>query len=213
MAFSLFAKPSNPPNGAPSGPTGPTTQDWLPIQTILDGVLTRADGVLVGGLIIQPMNLSLMAASEQHRIVTAFRAALDQLTTAWQMVSVFRPVDLSAYRKALATQAEQMPQGIRRQVLHEYQRWVLNQAQGQAVERQHAMLVSHWPTPGAADELRKTVGDLQRNLTHMGLHVKELSNADWYRLVQRIFSGTPGLEDPSGPGRMAPIYEGEDFHA
>ncbi len=189
-------------------PTGPTTQDWLPIQNILDGILTRADGTLVAGLIIQPMNLSLMAASEQHRVVGGFRAAIDRLTTAWQMISVFRPVDLQAYRQSLAAQADRLPQGLRRQVLNEYQRWILTQAQGQAVERQHAILVSHYPTKGAADELRKIVRDLGQDLSQIdGLHWTLLSNSDWYRLVQTIFSDAP--DDADGPGRLAPLYEGD----
>lgn len=208
MAFDLFAKPQTPP-----GTTA--LQDWLPIQNILDGVLTRPDGMLVAGLIVQPMNLSLMAATEQHRVVTAYRSALDRLTTPWQMISVFRPVDLQSYRQALATQAEQLPQGLRRQVLNEYQRWILNQAQGQAMERQHAILVSHWPTKGAADELRKVVHDLRQDMGQIeGMQVSELANADWYRLIQLMFSGQPGTVDTSGPGRLAPVYvyEGDDQH-
>ena len=194
-------------------PPVPTTQDWLPIANILDGILTRPDGTLVGGLIVQPMNLSLMAASEQHRVVTAFRAAIDRLTTPWQMISVFRPVDLQAYRQSLAAQADQLPQGIRRQVLQEYQRWILGQAQGQAVERQHALLISRSSGKGAADELRKVVHDLKQDLAQIdGMHVHDCTTPDWYRLVQLVFSGRPGLVDPAGPGRLAPIYQGDDAH-
>ena len=190
--------------------SGLTTQAWLPIQSILDGVLTRPDGTLVAGLLIQPMNLSLMAAQEQHRVVTAFRAAMDQLLTPWQMVSTFRPVDLTDYRQGLAAMADRLPQGVRRQVLNEYQRWILSQAQGQATERLHALLVSHGPGKGAADELRKTVHDLKQNLGQIdGMHVSDLATPDWYRLVQLIFSGQPGFVDTSGPGRLAPIYDGD----
>jgi len=211
MPFGFPAKKSEAPPALTA--PGPTTQDWLPIQNILDGVLTRTDGTLVAGLIIQPMNLSLMAASEQHRVVTGFRSAIDRLTTSWQMVSVFRPVDLSAYRQSLASEADRLPQDIRRQVLNEYQRWILGQAQGQATERQHAILISRYPGPGkgAADELRKVVRDLGQDLSQIeGLHWTELSNSDWYRLIQTMFSGTPGSEDPSGPGRLPPIYEGDE---
>lgn len=200
--------------GLPTAPPPvPTTQDWLPIANILDGILTRTDGTLVGGLIIQPMNLSLMAQSEQHRVVSGFRAAIDRLTTAWQMVSVFRPVDLQAYRQSLAAQADQLPQGIRRQVLQEYQRWILGQAQGQAVERQHALLISRSSAKGAADELRKVVHDLKQDLAQIdGMHVRDCSTPDWYRLIQLVFSGQPGTVDPAGPGRLAPIYQGDDAH-
>ena len=187
---------------------GLTTQSWLPIQNILDGLLTRPDGTLVAGLLIQPMNLSLMAAAEQHRVVTGFRVAIDQLTTPWQIVSTFRPVDLTDYRKSLADRVDKLPQGIRRQALDEYRRWILAQAQGQATERLHALLVSHAPGKGAADELKKMLNDLQQNLGKItGLHLSELSNQDWYRLVQLMFSGTPGFVDASGPGRLAPIYD------
>jgi len=202
----LFAKQPKTPPGTIA------LQDWLPIANILDGVLTRPDGMLIAGLIVQPMNLSLMAATEQHRVVTAYRSAIDRLTTPWQMVSVFRPVDLAAYRQALATQADQLPQGLRRQVLNEYQRWVLNQAQGQAVERQHAILISHWPGKGASDELRKVAHDLKQDMGQIeGMQVADLANTDWYRLIQLMFSGQPGFVDTSGPGRLAPVYEGDDL--
>lgn len=205
------AKPAPTPNLVTKKvDSGPTTQAWLPIQSILDGVLTRPDGTLVAGLLIQPMNLSLMAQAEQHRVVTAFRSAMDQLLTAWQMVSTFRPVDLTDYRQSLAAQADRLPQGVRRQVLNEYQRWILSQAQGQATERLHALLVSHMPGKGAADELRKTVHDLRKNLGQIdGMHVADLATPDWYRLIQLMFSGQPGFVDTSGPGRLAPIYDGD----
>ena len=193
-----------------TNPTTLTTQAWLPIQSILDGILTRPDGTLVAGLLIQPMNLSLMAASEQHRVVTGFRTAIDRLTTPWQIVSTYRPVDLTDYRKSLSDRVDKLPQGIRRQALDEYRRWILSQSQGQATERLHAMLVSHSAGKGAADELKKTVHDLRQDLSQIaGLHLLELTNSDWYRLVQLMFSGTPGFVDTSGPGRLAPIYDGD----
>jgi len=209
LSFDLFTKTTKTP------PDTIALQDWLPIQNILDGILARPDGMLIAGLLVQPMNLSLMAKSEQHRVVTTFRSALDRLTTAWQMVSVFRPVDVQAYRQLLTARADALPQGLRRQVLNEYQRWILNQAQGQAVERQHAILISHYPGQGAADELRKVAHDLKQDMGQIeGMHVSALANADWYRLIQLMFSGQPGTVDTDGPGRLAPIYiyEGEDSH-
>ena len=209
----LGKKASKPGTGArpipsPSSPSavgGLTTQDWLPIQSILDGILTRPDGTLVAGLLIHPMNLSLMAQAEQHRVVTAFRAAIDRLTTPWQMVSTFRPVDLTAYRQQLAVQSDRLPQGMRRQVLDEYRRWILSQAQGEATERMHALVVQHRPGKGASEELRKTLYDLKQDLHNIeGFHTEDLANADWYRLIQLMFSGS--TVDPSGPGRLAPIY-------
>ena len=197
----------NPDISAPSAPDrGLTTQDWLPIQSILDGILTRPDGTLVAGLLIHPMNLSLMAQAEQHRVVTAFRAAIDRLTTPWQMVSTFRPVDLTHYRQQLAQHSDQLPQGMRRQVLDEYRRWILSQAQGEATERMHALVVQHVPGKGAREELRKTLYDLKQDLHNIeGFHTEDLTNGDWYRLIQLMFAGN--TVDPSGPGRLAPIYD------
>ena len=214
MKLGLPTKKREPTATATANPslvmTGLTTQAWLPIQSILDGILTRPDGTLVAGLLIQPMNLSLMAQAEQHRVVTGFRVAIDQLTTPWQIVSTYRPVDLTDYRKSLSDRVDKLPQGTRRQMLDEYRRWILAQAQGQATERLHAMLVSRAPGKGAQDELRKTLHDLRQNLSKItGLHLSELSNQDWYRLVQLMFSGQPGFVDTSGPGRLAPIYDGE----
>lgn len=219
MKFSAKGKKSpktqpvapNPAISAPSAPgsSGLTTQDWLPIQSILDGILTRPDGTLVAGLLIHPMNLSLMAQAEQHRVVTAFRAAIDRLTTPWQMVSTFRPVDLTNYRQQLAVQSDQLPQGMRRQVLDEYRRWILSQAQGEATERMHALVVQHRPGKGASEELRKTLYDLKQDLHNIeGFHTEDLTNGDWYRLIQLMFAGN--TLDPSGPGRLAPIYASHD---
>jgi len=184
-------------------------QRWLPIQSIVHGVCTRADGVLVGGLLIHPLNLSLMSLAEQHQIVTQFRAAVDRLTAPWQMVSTYRPVDLSAYRSILTTQGDRLPPGsTRRQVLEEYQRWVLAQAQGDAVERIHALVAQRRAGKGALGELQTIVHGLHQDLAQIdGLHTAILDDPDWIRLIPLFFADHAGSSNDSLVGRLPPIYD------
>ena len=203
MALKL---PDLPGMGPPPAP--PTTQSWLPVRIIRDGMVTRLDGTLVGGLLVHPLNLELMSRGEQHAVVKTFQAAIDRLATPWQIVATYRPVDLSAYRTALAERADRLPTGsLPRQVLDEYRRWVLAQAQGEAVERTYALVVQQPPAKDAAAALRQTLDHLRQDLGQAGLQAESLTDADWYRLIQLFFEESPETLDTTGPGRLPPIYE------
>ena len=201
-----FKLPDLPGLGSPPAPQ--TTQSWLPIQSIRNGLLTRLDGTVVSGLLVHPLNLELMSRAEQHTVVKAFQAAIDRLKTPWQMVSTYRPVDLGTYRATLAERADHLLTGsVRKQVLEEYRRWILAQAQGQAVERIHAIVTQHAPGKEAAVVLHQMVDALHEDLIQIpGLHVAPLTDADWYRLIQLFFAESPGSLDTTGPGRLPPIY-------
>ena len=202
-----FKLPDLPGLGPPPAPQ--TTQSWLPVQTIRNGILTRLDGTVVGGLLVHPLNLDLMSRGEQHTVVKTFQAAIDRVKSPWQMVSTYRPVDLGTYRATLAERADHLTTGsVRKQVLEEYRRWVLAQAQGQAVERIHAIVTQQPPGKNATAALHQTVDALREGLTQIpGLHAESLTDADWYRLIQLFFAESPESLDTTGPGRLPPIYE------
>lgn len=77
----------------PSG--APATQAWFPIREIKEGCLFRDDGAVMGGVSLAPLNLALKSPRETRAILTAVYAIFNSMRTPWQLLSLYRPLDLA----------------------------------------------------------------------------------------------------------------------
>ena len=185
-----------------------TAQKWLPFKDLHDGFLIRKDGATVAGIKISPFNLSLKSERERNSIIQSFQAALNGLSVPWQLLSLYRPVDLDSYLGTLDQQATQVS-GTRRRVLADYGRWVRQQAQqGGQVERRYYLLMTRQGKDAPAEHrtaLRGLLDDLARL---RGFRSTVLDDALWRELLFLVFhAGQAAVETvPNGGPRAVPLY-------
>lgn len=193
-------------------PAQKTAQSWLPIQDLHDGCLFRPDGGVVAGIQIAPYSLALKSERERSSAIQGFQAALNGLKSPWQILSLYRPVDLDSYL-ALLDLASSEVTGPRRRVLSEYSRWVRAQIQGgESVERRYYLLMTRTGKDAMAEHAQAIRGlseDLQRI---RGFRADILSDAMWRELLFLVFhAGQAAVEPiPDGGARHAPIYIGKE---
>lgn len=192
-------------------PAQKTAQSWLPIQDLHDGCLFRPDGGVVAGVQLAPFSLALKSERERTQAIQGFQAALSGLTVPWQLLSLYRPVDLDSYLAALDT-ATDAASGTRRRVLSDYSRWVRQQVQGgDSVERRYYLLLTRAGKDAVAEHqqaLRGLTDDLQRI---RGFRADPLTDALWRELLFLMFhAGQAAVETiPDGGVRPAPLYRKE----
>lgn len=192
-------------------PAQKTAQSWLPIKDLHDGYLYRPDAGVVAGVQIAPFSLALKSERERTQAIQGFQAALSGLTVPWQMLSLYRPVDLDSYLASLDT-ATDNASGTRRKVLGDYARWVRQQVQaGASVERRYYLLMSRTGKDAVADHmqsLRGLVDDLGRI---RGFRADVLTDALWRELLFLMFhAGQAAVESiPDGRARPTPLYRKE----
>ena len=193
-------------------PAQKTAQSWLPIKDLHDGCLFRPDGGVVAGLAIAPFSLTLKSERERASAIQGFQAALNGLTTPWQLLSLYRPVDLDAYLASLDNATSEAA-GIRRRVLGDYARWVRQQVQaGDSVERRYYLLMTRTGRDALAEHqqaLRGLTDDLGRI---RGFRADVLTDAAWRELLFLMFhAGQAAVETiPNGGPNPTPLYRRKD---
>ncbi len=182
-------------------------QDWLPLADLDDGLLYRSDGGVVGGVTVSPFSLDLKSASEKRTVIGAIHAALNGLKQPWEIVSMFRPVDLDAYLTVL-DRLLQDTDPRRKPVLQSYLLWVAGMIHsGEAVERKYYVLITRTGQDAAREHLANLphlAMDMQRA---RGLQVRTMTDQDWQELLFLTFQASHAAVEsvPDGLGRIPPV--------
>lgn len=191
-----------------------TAQAWLPIQDIRDGCLFRTDGGVVAGVHMAPFSLQLKSEREREHAIRGFQAMLSGIAVPWELVSLYRPTDLDTYLASLDDLTTDAA-GPRRQVLHEYTRWVRAKIQsGESVERRYYLLMSRTGKDAMAEHqqtLRGLVEDAQRI---RGFRVDILTDAGWRELLFLLFHASRAAVEPVPDEgfRPTPLYRRKETH-
>jgi len=78
-----------------------STQDWLDIQEIRNGIITLKSGQLAAVIEVQPINFNFMSRPEQDHVLALYQGFLDSLPCPVQMFSMAMPINLDRYYETL----------------------------------------------------------------------------------------------------------------
>lgn len=190
-------------------PSQQAAQDWLPLDDLHSGLLFRPDGAVVGGLSVAPFSLKLKSTTETRSIIGAVKDALNSIDQPWEILSMYRPVDLDTYLTSLDRMLRDTD-NRRKPILRDYIAWVTRIVSGgDAVERKYYILIVR-TGPEAVHEHRTNLPALAQDLQRArGLQVKVMNDQDWRELLllsyQADHSATESI--PDALGRIPPIYE------
>jgi hypothetical protein len=168
----------------------PASQSWFPIREIRDGCLFRDDGAVVGGLSVSPLNLALKSPRETRTILTQVYAIFNSVRTPWQVLSLYRPLDLAHYVDSLHDQLWRV-NAERATLLRPYLAWVLAQQAGeQAMERRYYCLFTR-TGPDAMTLHQESLPPLAQEWNRIrGMRAMVLDNAAWESLLFGFFHPT-----------------------
>lgn len=207
--------PKPGPKKPPLNPAQTRAQAWLPVREIRQGCLVRRDGAVVAGVKIAPFSLALKSERERVAVIQSFQAAVNALTVPWQIVSMYRAVDLAPYLTALE-QAQASLQGTRRELLRQYQQWVTGLvARGEVAERRYALLTVRQGKNALAEQIQEARHLAAALEAIRGFRVAPLSDRVWSELMLLVFhagvAGREGVPD-LGPLVPAPVCVGGMRH-
>lgn len=192
-------------------PSGvPATQAWFPIREIKEGCLFRDDGAVMGGVSLAPLNLALKSPRETRAILTAVYAIFNSMRTPWQLLSLYRPLDLAQYVESLHDQLRRV-NAHRAALLRPYLAWVLAQQAGeQAMERRYYCLFTR-TGPDAAAIHHETLPQLAKEWNRIrGMRATVLDDAAWESLLFGFFHPTKLQEETVPDGWMEWTQTGPD---
>lgn len=100
--------------------SGPTTQDFIPIKKIRDGIVVLRDGSLRAILLASAINIALKSADEQQAIVMQFQGFLNSIEFPVQIAIQSRRHDIKPYLLTLERRIEQQTEELLRLQTREY---------------------------------------------------------------------------------------------
>lgn len=100
--------------------TSGSTQQFVPVKEIKNGVIVLKDGGYRGVLICSSVNFGLKSAAEQHAITLGFQNFLNTLDFSIQIVINSRKMDLRPYLALLEEKSPEQKSELMRIQLHEY---------------------------------------------------------------------------------------------
>jgi hypothetical protein len=137
--------PSPAANG--SIPVGISTQEWMPVKDVYNGLIHRKDGTLVCAIRVQPKNIKLLSLNEAKRLVKLLAEVLNGIDYSYQIITIPRPVDLDAYIAKLQNLKSIEENPIKNRLLGNYISQAASVAvSGEALDRLFYILIDERPS-------------------------------------------------------------------
>jgi hypothetical protein len=142
----LPGKKNNIKNAVPIQATAQSktasTQMWLPINDIRNGLVYRKDGYILAAVRIQPININLLSVKERKRKVKQLEGVLNGIDYQYQIFCIGKPVDLDSYIVELETLRADTDSILKKRLLGIYSRQAVAKAtSGEAIERHFYMII------------------------------------------------------------------------
>lgn len=102
----------------------PSTQDFLDIAQIRDGVIVLKNGALKAVMMVSSINFALKSLEEQESTIRSFQRLLNSLDDPIQILVQSRQLDIDAYLERLKEIERQQPNELLRIQTYEYRHFV-----------------------------------------------------------------------------------------
>ena len=104
--------------------TNTTTQSFVPIKEIQNGIIIRDDGVLCGIIMVRAINFELKSETERNAILYQFQALLNSLEVSVQLLIQSRKLNIKPYILFLENIREKHRNELMRMQIKEYIKFI-----------------------------------------------------------------------------------------
>jgi hypothetical protein len=112
---------------------GGSSQQFLPIKTIKEGVIIMKDNSLRGVMMTSSLNFALREIEEQEAIIYQFQTFLNSLDFSCQTMIVSRKVNITGYLKKLENLAQEQKNELLKTQTDEYKKFIENLVAGGSI--------------------------------------------------------------------------------
>lgn len=195
-----------------------STQAYLPISEIKEGVVTMKDGSLRAVIIVSSLNFALKSDDEKTGIVISYQAFLNSLSFPVQIIASSRKLDLSNYLASIDAAAAQQTNNLIKLQTEEYKKFIQELLESSNImEKRFFVVVPFYPSginsvtdlPNplkknevviATDEHRKMllqrVEEIINGLSSVGLRCVALGTEDLLQLYYSLYNPQTATNQP-----------------
>lgn len=113
-------------NNLASGPTGTSTQKYVDVEEVRDGVIVLKNGTLRAVLLVSSINFDLKSTEEQDTIIAQYQNFLNSLDFPIQIVISSRKLNITPYMEFLKKKEAQISNELLSFQLSEYRNFIKN---------------------------------------------------------------------------------------
>ena len=196
-----------------------TTQSFVPIKEIRDGVIVRNDGVLCSIILVSSMNFNLKSTVEREAILYQFQSFLNSLEVGVQVVIQSRRLNIKPYLEFLGTIYDKQQNELLRLQTKEYITFIQEFTEkNEIMTKQFFVVITYSPIDvhkkgnfflGADSEkkerqfeenqgqLLQRISFVQNNIRSLGLRAVQLGTEEVTELLYQIFNPGDTQTPPS----------------
>lgn len=167
--------------------TNKSTEDWLPIRAINNGMIQLDSGYMVTGVKIEPKNIFILDQDVQNNVIFSLRNFYNTIDYEFWLISAGRPVDINVYLANLQVQYNNTNnQHIRKLLMQDISKAnMFMSTQMNAVDTEYFILFKEKKT----EIIQKRLQTLISGLANCTLNSKQVSNDDLRMLLDNFFNG------------------------
>jgi len=124
----------------------PSTQRYLDIAAIRDGVIVMRDGTLRAVLMVSSINFALKSEQEQEALVGSYVSFLNTLEYPIQIVVQSRKMNIDAYLQLLKEQEQKQTNELLRAQIQDYRAFVVDLVElGEIMQKRFFVVLAYDP--------------------------------------------------------------------
>ncbi len=191
--------------------TNSTTQSFVPVREIQDGIIVREDGVLCAIVLVSALNFNLKSETEREAILYQFQSLLNSLEVGIQVLIQSRRLNIKPYLQFLQDLHDKQGNELLRLQTKEYINFIKDFTdQNEIMTKQFFVIVTYSPVQskgkGGLQIFKKTetqkekqfeeqqgqllqrVGFIQNNIRSLGLRAVQLGTEEVTELLYQTFN-------------------------
>ena len=161
------------------------TEDWIPVKSIMNGMIELDNKQKVTGVKIRPKNIFILDQATQDNIIATLKTFYDTIDFEFWLISADRPVDISSYLATLQIQYNEINDArIKKLISQDIEK--ANEFMRDNVTDTEYFILFKDKNP---DILQKRLRTVMLGLSNCGLDSMQTSNADLRMILDNFLNG------------------------
>ena len=161
------------------------TEDWVPVESIQNGMIVCSDKNKVTGVKIAPRNIFILDAQAQDNVLISLKNFYNMIDFEFWVVVADRPVDISVYMSQLQLLYNDTPSpAIRKIIMQDIEKG--NTFMNNSIVDTEYYVLFKDKNP---DNLQKRIRLLINGLASCGLNASQVSNDDLRLILDNFLNG------------------------
>ncbi len=172
-----------------------TTQNFVPIQEIRDGIVVLKDGGMRAIVLVSSLNFELKSLDEQNSIIFQFQNFLNSLDFSVQIFIQSKRLDIRPYIALLEERYKEQVNELMKIQTREYIDFIKTFVENSSIMTKSFFIIIPYTPPAISSSKNPVSNFMNKNKTKNETHILENKQFDEYRsqLEQRVGVVEQGL--------------------